>query len=131
MPSVFSRIVARELPSHGVYEDEAVYAFLDINPVAAGHTMVIPKVEVDEFFALDPLILAHLMKVAQPIAAAIKRVTGVARIGAVVAGFDVPHAHLHLIPVNSLADLDFRRARAAKQEELREMADNIRRALAE
>jgi len=129
MPSIFTQIIEGRIPSHRIRENDRFLAFLDIRPVNPGHTLVIPKVEVDHFFALEDALLAEILVFARPIAEAIQRVTGAARIGAVVAGFDVPHAHLHLIPVNSMAELTFERARPASAEELAAMAQKIREAL--
>ncbi|AEJ40614.1 histidine triad (HIT) protein [Sulfobacillus acidophilus TPY] len=129
MPSIFTQIVEGRIPSHRIRENDRFLAFLDIRPVNPGHTLVIPKVEVDHFFALSDDLLAEILVFARPISEAIQRVTGAARIGAVVAGFDVPHAHLHLIPVNSMAELTFERARPASQEDLAAMARKIREAL--
>lgn len=130
MPTIFSRIVAGELPSHQIAQSTDFYAFLDIRPVTMGHTLVIPKIEVDEFFDLDEEILAQMMVFARPIAQALKEVTQCVRVGAVVAGFDVPHAHLHLIPTNEMADLDFSRARSVPSEQLAEIALKVRERLA-
>ncbi len=129
MPSIFTRIVNGELPSHRIAENEEFLAFLDIRPVSPGHTLVIPKQEVDYFFDLDDGLLSRIMVFAKPVSRAIQQVTGAERIGAVVAGFDVPHAHLHLIPANVMADLDFARATSVPQEELAKMAEKIREAL--
>ena len=130
MPSIFTRIVNGELPSHCVAEDDEFFAFLDIQPVRPGHTLVIPKQEIDQFFDMDAELLSRVLVFAKPISSAIQAVTGAERIGAIVAGFDVPHAHLHLIPVDTMAELDFGRATPASQAELAEMAEKIRRMLA-
>ncbi|MCY0897392.1 MAG: HIT family protein [Firmicutes bacterium] len=129
MPSVFSRIIAGEIPSHRILENDEFLAFLDIRPVRPGHTLVVPKQEIDYFFDLDDALLSRVLLFAKPITRAIRQVTGAERIGAVVAGFDVPHAHLHLIPADTMADLDFSRATAASAEELSQMAAKIREAL--
>lgn len=129
MPTIFTRLIHRELPSHIVAEDEVFFAFLDIRPIRPGHTLVIPKHEVDQFFDLDDEMLAGILRFAKPIARAIQEVTGAERIGAIVAGFDVPHAHLHLIPADTMADLDFARAKPAEPDDLKRMAESIRRAL--
>lgn len=129
MPSIFTRIIQRELPSFMIREDEMFYAFLDIRPVMPGHTLVIPKIEVDEFFDLDTAALSGILDFAKPIARALKEVVGVARVGMAVAGFDVPHAHLHVIPLNQMSDFDFSKARPAKMEDLAKMADRIREAM--
>lgn len=129
MPSVFSRIIQGEIPSHRLAEDTSFLAFLDINPVRAGHTLVIPKSEIDHFFDLDDELLARALVFAKPISHALRQVTGAERVGAVVAGFDVPHAHLHLIPADTMADLDFSRARPARHDDLARIAAQIRKAL--
>lgn len=129
MPSLFTRIVNGDLPSHRIAEDDTFFAFLDIRPVASGHTLVIPKEETDYFFDLNDMLLSRILLFAKPISEAIRAVTGVVRVGAVVAGFDVPHAHLHLIPTHTMADLDFSRARPASPEDLAAMARKIRKVL--
>ncbi len=129
MPSIFSRIVSGELPSHRLAEDAEFLAFLDIRPLNPGHALVIPKQETDHFFDLNSELLGRILLFAKPIADAIQAVTGCDRIAAVVAGFDVPHAHLHLLPANTMADLDFARATPANPEDLAAMAQKIREAL--
>ena len=107
MATIFSKIVAGEIPSYKVAEDEKYYAFLDINPLAKGHTLVIPKVEVDYIFDLDDETLAGLTKFAKKIAHKIKEQTGCKKVAMVVLGLEVPHAHIHLIPMNNEKDVDF------------------------
>ncbi|MBO5398910.1 MAG: HIT family protein [Alistipes sp.] len=107
MATIFSKIVAGEIPSYKVAEDEKYYAFLDINPLAKGHTLVIPKVEVDYIFDLDDETLSGLTKFAKKIAHKIKEQTGCKKVAMVVLGLEVPHAHIHLIPMNSEKDVDF------------------------
>ena len=107
MATIFSKIVAGEIPSYKVAEDEKYYAFLDINPLAKGHTLVIPKVEVDYIFDLDDEMLAGLTKFAKKIAHKIKEQTGCKKVAMVVLGLEVAHAHIHLIPMNSEKDVDF------------------------
>lgn len=107
MATIFSRIVAGEIPSYKVAEDENYYAFLDINPLAKGHTLVIPKKEVDYLFDLDDDTLAGLTIFAKKIAHKIKEQTGCVKVAMVVLGLEVPHAHIHLIPMNSEKDVDF------------------------
>ena len=107
MATIFSKIVAGEIPSYKVAEDEKYYAFLDINPLAKGHTLVIPKIEVDYIFDLDDETLAGLTKFAKKIAHKIKEQTGCKKVAMVVLGLEVPHAHIHLIPMNSEKDVDF------------------------
>ena len=111
MATIFSRIAAGEIPSYKVAEDDRHYAFLDITPVAVGHTLVIPRREVDYLFDLNPEELADLMKFAQKVAKGLKAATGCARVGMAVIGMDVPHAHIHLIPLNSEGDLDFKKTK--------------------
>lgn len=129
MSTLFSRIVAREIPSFGVAESDQFYAFLDIRPINPGHVLVVPKIEVDELFDLDNQWLQGLMPFAKPLASALKRVTG-QRVGVLVAGFEVPHAHVHLIPIACEADLDFSRAKTATTVELARMQERIIQALA-
>ena len=107
MATIFSKIVAGEIPSYKVAEDEKYYAFLDINPLAKGHTLVIPKVEVDYIFDLDDETLAGLTKFAKKIAHKIKEQTECKKVAIVVLGLEVAHAHIHLIPMNSEKDVDF------------------------
>ena len=130
MPSVFSRIVAREIPAHILHEDSEFLAFLDVRPIREGHTLVVPKAEIDDLFELPDSLLSNLLVFAKPVAHAIKEVTQAKRVGAVVLGLEVPHAHVHLVPLDAEADLNFRRARPAEDEELAAMAERIRAALA-
>ena len=109
MATIFSRIAAGEIPSYKVAEDERFYAFLDINPLAEGHTLVIPKKEVDYLFDLDEETYRGLFDFARKVAAAQKRAIKCRRIGVAVPGMEVPHAHIHLVPLQSEADLDFRK----------------------
>ena len=109
MASIFSRIVAGEIPSGKVAEDERYYAFLDINPLAEGHTLVIPKKEVDYIFDLDAETYAGLWQFAGRVAKAVREAVPCKRVGVAVLGMEVPHAHIHLVPLQSEADLDFRK----------------------
>lgn len=117
MPTIFSRIVQGEIPSYRVAEDDKHYAFLDINPLAEGHTLVIPKREVDYIFDLQPDELAALMHFAQRVAKAIDRAMPCKRVGVAVLGLEVPHAHIHLVPLNTEADIDFRKPKLQLQPE--------------
>jgi histidine triad (HIT) family protein len=126
--SIFTRIIEREIPAHILREDENYLAFLDVRPIRAGHSLVIPKAEVDDLFDLDESLMAGLLPFAQPVAKAIKQVTGATRVGLAVLGLEVPHAHIHLVPIDGLHDLDFRRARPADDAELAAMAERIRAA---
>ncbi len=109
MASIFSKIIAGEIPSYRVAEDEHHYAFLDINPLSEGHTLVVPKREVDYIFDLSDDEYAALQLFAKRVAAAIEAAVPCKRIGVAVIGLEVPHAHIHLVPINSEADMDFRR----------------------
>jgi len=129
MASIFTRIVDGEIPSQKLREDDRFLAFLDVRPIRPGHALVIPKQEIDELFDLPDDLLADILVFAKPVAAAIKEVTGASRVGLAVVGVEVPHAHVHLLPVDGVGDIDFRRARPAEQEELAEMAERIRAAL--
>lgn len=126
MATIFSKIVAGEIPSYKVAEDDKYYAFLDINPLAKGHTLVIPKCEVDYLFDLDDATLAGLTVFAKKIAHKIKEQTGCKKVATVVLGLEVAHAHIHLIPMNSEKDVDFRREKLKlTPEEFSEIAKNI------
>lgn len=107
--SVFSKIIRGEIPSYKVAENEKFFAFLDISPLVKGHTLVIPKVEVDNLFDLSPEYLSEMLVFAQPIAKAIESVFDCNRCGISVIGLEVPHAHMHLVPINSADDLNFNR----------------------
>jgi len=130
MPSIFTRIVAREIPAHILHEDSDFLAFLDIRPIREGHSLVISKAEVPDPFDLPESLLAGLLPFARPVARAIQQVTQATRIGIAAIGLEVPHAHIHLVPIDGLHDLDFRRARPAAEEELVATAERIRAALA-
>ena len=129
MPSVFSRIVAREIPAQILREDPDFLAFLDVRPIREGHTLVIPKAEVPDVFDLPESLLEGLLPFARPVARAIRQVTQAARVGMVVVGLEVPHAHVHLVPIDGLHDIDFRRAQPAAEEDLAVMAERIRAAM--
>jgi histidine triad (HIT) family protein len=129
MPSIFTRIVAREIPAHILREDTDFLAFLDIRPIREGHTLVISKAEVPDVFDLPEALLAGLLPFARPVAKAIQEVTQATRVGMAVLGLEVPHAHVHLVPIDGLHDLDFRRASPATDEQLAATAGRIRAAL--
>lgn len=109
MPSIFSKIIAGEIPSYKVAEDDQFFAFLDIRPLAKGHTLVIPKKEVDYIFDLDSELLGEMMKFSQSVGLAIEKVVPCKRMGMAVLGLEVPHAHIHLVPINSVYDIDFKK----------------------
>lgn len=126
MPSIFSRIVAGEIPSYKVAEDDRYYAFLDINPVAEGHTLVIPKHEVDYIFDLDDEEYAGLQLFAARVAKAIGKAIPCKRVGVAVMGLEVPHAHIHLVPLNKENDMNFFGQKLSPApERMREIADAI------
>lgn len=127
MASIFSKIIKGDIPCHKIAENEHCFAFLDINPLAKGHTLVVPKQEVDYLFDLDEGLLAQMMLFAKPIARAIEAAIPCARIGVTVIGLEVPHAHIHLIPINGIADMDFGKPKLQlDQTELGEIAHKIR-----
>ncbi len=129
MPTLFSRIVAGDIPAHKIAETDDFLAFLDVMPTATGHTLVIPKKEVDYLFALDDDLYAGLMAFAKRIAPAIERAVPCKRIGVAVVGLEVPHAHIHLIPLNSMADMNFSNKMKPTQDELAATAEKIRQYL--
>lgn len=107
--TIFSKIIAGEIPSYKIAEDEKFFAFLDINPLVEGHTLVIPKVEVDKFFDVPDDYLKKIFLFAKPIARAIEKAFDCNRCGLSIIGIEVPHAHMHLIPINDADDLNFTR----------------------
>ena len=111
MASIFTRIINGEIPCYKIAEDDNYFAFLDINPLAKGHTLVVPKIEEDYIFDLSDETLAGMMVFAKKVAVRIKEVTACKRVAVVVLGMEVPHAHIHLIPMNSEADVDFKKAK--------------------
>ena len=126
MGSIFSRIVAGEIPCYKVAEDEKYFAFLDISPVAKGHTLVIPKHEVDYIFDLDDEEYAGLTAFAKKVAAAMKKVMPCKRIGVAVLGLEVPHTHIHLVPINKESDMNFFKEKLSlPAEEMAEIAAKI------
>lgn len=127
MASIFTRIVRGEIPCHKVAEDDRFLAFLDIAPLRMGHTLVIPKVEVDRFFDLPPDLLREIMPFSREVAARIRREVPCDRVGVSVIGLEVPHAHVHLIPLDRMSDIDFTRPKLApSQEELATLAARLR-----
>lgn len=129
MPSIFSKIISREIPGHIIAEDEQFIAFLDIMPLVLGHTLVVPKKEVDYLFDMDDDSLADINVFAKKVAHAVKKSVSCKRIGVAVIGLEVPHAHIHLIPMNTVSDLNFGRPKLKpSQEELVAIAAKIREA---
>ncbi len=126
MASIFTKIINGEIPSYKIAENEHCFAFLDINPLQKGHTLVVPKVEVDRYFDLEPAILSELTLFSQQLAKAIKQAYPCDRVGVAVIGLEVPHAHVHLIPINQMADMDFRSPKLQlSKDEFLEVVKNI------
>jgi histidine triad (HIT) family protein len=128
MPTLFSRIVAGEIPCHKIAEDDRFLAFLDIMPLAQGHTLVIPKLEVDRFFDLPDDLLSDINVFARDVALKLERTIPCERVGVAVIGLEVPHAHVHLIPLNGVADINFERPKMkVSQDDLAAIAAQILR----
>lgn len=129
MASIFSKIVAGDIPCHRIAENDEFLAFLDINPLAEGHTLVIPKTEVDYFFDLDARLLSRINLFAQDVAQKIEAAIPCKRVGVAVIGLEVPHAHMHLIPLQNVADINFERPKLTfTADELAATAERIKRA---
>ena len=127
MASIFTRIINGEIPCYKVAEDENYFAFLDINPLAKGHTLVVPKQEVDYIFDLDDQTLAGMMVFAKKVAKKIGSKIECKRVAVVVLGLEVPHAHIHLVPINSENDVDFHREKLKlTPEEFENIASDLR-----
>jgi histidine triad (HIT) family protein len=130
MASIFSKIAAGEIPSHKIAENEEFFAFLDISPLAKGHTLVIPKTEIDYIFDIDDEQLAKMIVFAKKVAVGIKKAIPSKRIGMAVIGLEVPHAHIHLVPLNTESDIHFGKPKLTlSQEELADIAASIRKEL--
>jgi histidine triad (HIT) family protein len=130
MSSIFTKIINGEIPSYKVAEDENYYAFLDIFPLAKGHTLVIPKKEVDYIFSLDDETYQGLWSFAKKVAQGIKNAVSCERVGIAVLGLDVPHAHIHLLPLNNMEDFDFKKKKLKlEKEEFEEIASAISKAI--
>lgn len=125
MPSIFSRIIAGELPGHFVWRDEQAVAFLSINPLQPGHTLVVPVAEIDHWLDAPPELNAHLMGVAQAVGIAQQREYEPVKVGLMLAGLEVPHLHVHVVPIRGVHDLDF--ANAATAVDHGDLADHARR----
>ncbi|MDA8606498.1 HIT family protein [bacterium] len=129
MASIFSKIVAGDIPCHRIAENDEFLAFLDINPLAEGHTLVIPKTEIDYFFDLDAGLLSRINLFAQDVAKKIEAAIPCKRVGVAVIGLEVPHAHMHLIPLQNVADINFERPKLTfTADELTATAERIKRA---
>ncbi len=125
MAGIFMKIINGELPSYKIHEDEHTYSFLSIAPVQLGHTLIIPKVEVDYAFDVPEPYYSAVFKMAKHIAPALKKVTDCSRVGTAILGFEVPHFHYHLIPMWKISDLDFSKARERTKEEMQDICDKI------
>ena len=125
MTTIFSQIIDGKIPAHKILENDKFLAFLDIRPIAPGHTLVIPKEETDYFFDLDTDLMSGIMPFAQIVAKALKKSIDCVRVGVIVAGLEVPHAHVHLVPFNSMSELSFDHAKAASPEELSSVQSKI------
>ena len=129
MASVFTKIINGEIPSHKVAENERCFAFLDIRPVVFGHTLVVPKKEVDYYFDLEDDYLAEMNQFAKRVAAVLRQEVDCLRIGVMIAGLEVPHAHIHLIPMNSIGELSFTNPRPTfPSDEMAALADRLSKA---
>lgn len=127
MATLFSKIIAGEIPCYKVGETENCFAFLDISPLAKGHTLVIPKKEIDYIFDLEDDLLSELNIFAKTVAKAIQKAYPCPKVGLAVVGLEVPHAHIHLVPINSVGDLDFKLPKLSlSKEEFEEIADRIK-----
>lgn len=126
MTTLFTKIIKGEIPAHKILENDKFLAFLDIRPIKPGHTLVIPKYEVDYIFDLDDQLLSQILVFSKKAAKMIAKVVDCKRIGIMVAGLEVPHAHVHLVPITSLGDLNFANAKEVDQNQLREMAEKIK-----
>lgn len=125
MTSVFTKIINGELSSYKIHEDEKTISILTIDPISLGHTLVIPKVEVNHWFDVPSDVYIQVSLNSQRIAKAIKEATSCPRVGAIVAGFEVSHFHLHLIPAWSIPDLDFKRATRRSDQEMKQIQEKI------
>ena len=131
MATIFTKIIEGEIPSHKISENEYCFAFLDINPLVLGHVLVVPKVEVDYIFDLEDSILTELNVFAKTIAIALKKAIPCVRIGTAVIGLEVPHTHIHLIPLQTMDDINFTRKKLSPtQSELEDVAQRIKKELA-
>ncbi len=132
MSSIFTKIIQGEIPSYKIAEDENFYAFLDINPLAQGHTLVVSKKEIDYIFDLEDDYLKEYFVFSKKVARGIDKVIPCKRVGVAVVGLEVPHAHIHLIPLNTIYDIDFKQPKLKyTKEEFEEIAESIRGAISD
>jgi histidine triad (HIT) family protein len=122
--TIFSKIIAGEIPSYKIVENDKFYAFLDIFPLTEGHVLVVPKIETDKFFEVPDTFLAEILVFAKPIAKAIEQSFPCNRVGMAVVGLEVPHAHLHLVPINNIDDLNFTKGKIKVSPEQLKMAQD-------
>lgn len=125
MATIFSRIIAGEIPCYKIAENDEFFAFLDISPVQKGHTLVVPKEEINYIFDIDDDKLGRYMAFSKKVAAAIKAAIPCERVGIAVVGLEVPHSHIHLVPLNGLHDLNFEHKLSLSKEEMEEIQKNI------
>ncbi len=126
MPSIFTKIISGEIPSYKITEDDRFIAFLDINPNTKGHTLCVPKMEVDKIMDLDEEVYLGLLAFARKVGRAIEKAIDCKRVGLTVIGLEVPHVHVHLIPLNSMKDVTFQQKVALSRMEFEEIAEDIR-----
>ena len=126
MSTIFARIIKGEIPCHKLAENDRYLSFLDVRPICPGHALVIPKKEIDYIFDMDDELLSGLMIFSKKVAAAIRKEVECKKVGVMVAGLEVPHAHIHLVPIRSVLDLNFANAQSAIQEDLAVLAAKIR-----
>jgi histidine triad (HIT) family protein len=129
MATIFSKIISGDIPSYKIAEDDKFYAFLDINPMTKGHTLVVPKQETDYIFDLDDALLAEMVIFSKRVALAIEKAISCKRVGMMVIGLEVPHAHIHLVPIQSEGDLNLTNPKLKlSNDEFLEIADKIKKA---
>lgn len=129
MPSIFTKIISGEIPSYKVHENDKFIAFLDINPLKAGHTLVVPKEEIDYIFDMPENLLSEILVFSKEVARKIESVVDCERIGVSVIGLEVPHAHVHLIPMNSVSDMNFAKPKLELDSDyMADLAEKIRQA---
>ncbi|PRX52499.1 HIT family protein [Salegentibacter salegens] len=125
MASLFTKIVRGEVPAYKIAEDSQFLAFLDVNPNAKGHTLCIPKKEVNKIFDLEEEMYQELMRFSRKVAIALEKTVDCKRVGMAVVGLEVPHVHVHLIPLNSMSDMDFSKSEKMEEEEFKKLAESI------
>ena len=125
MSTLFSRIIAQEIPSYKLYEDEYTYAFLDITPQRLGHTLIVPKIEVDHFSDVPEPYYSAIFQTAKRLSGAIQKATGCTRVCTMFIGYEIPHCHYHIIPTDTIDDLDHSRAQKAEPGDLQKMQEKI------